>query len=139
MMKFSKKEKFWKMKDEFIRGLQKKEGKDSLNIGQGLNKLQSKVSSILPNPFSLVSTNDRREKIKKDIHMTGYSDPSQFDYNDTKNIEEFKETPQTLNIFKENKQETMERTKQLFYELSDLMSNFVQKIDEQLHTTKISK
>ena len=54
----------------------------------------------------------------------------------SQNIENFKESPNVLHIFADNVNKSYEKTKQIIFELGDLMNTVQQKIYEQSEMTK---
>lgn len=147
LKKMKKKENFWKIKEEFIRNMTSKKGENDIKetLASSLVSMPGKISSIsssfpisLQTPFKLVSDITGISKKEKSNAPISVPQPIQEPYNpQEENF--YRDSPHTLHLFKEKENKTLDKTKTILFELSDLMTNFSTKVMQHHEITQHSK
>lgn len=138
LKKMRKKENFWKIKQEYIKSA--KENTTSItgnisNLSSSLTSMPSKLPIKLLNPFKTVKEQENKNSINSN------KAPIAYPTSDLKidNEELYKDNLPSLNIFKESENKSLEKTKNILFELSDLMTNFSTKVMQHQEITQNSK
>lgn len=141
LKKISKKENFWKIKESFLKNQNHNisDSTHSTTQRESLSNILSLNLKNLPNPFKtkeeniLEKSKNTKKKENTEINMIHLNEESH------KEEEIYRETENTMSMFKESEQKDFEKTKQILFELSDLMTNFSAKVIEHQQITQTSK
>jgi hypothetical protein len=126
LRKMKKKDSFWKMKEDFIGRLS---GATTPGFTERITAhVVPQITKAKPIEKPVVAPPKQPVNI---LDFTTTSTPN--------NDEGYREAPEVVNIFKENESKGMEKTKQILFELSDLMTNFSTKVHQHHEITQNSK
>lgn len=122
----------------------------SINLSNYKEKLENKISSILTkaplvlNPRTQeMNTNQLKKKQNTNLRIKRINnnlDDNNNDYNSDNLVDNdrYKDSQQTINMFKETESKSLDQTKKILYDLSSLMTNFKQKVSQQSEMTQDS-
>jgi len=126
LKKMCKKENFWKIKEDFLKS-------QSCLIKDV--KLSNKFVNI-PNNLKIKNEFKRDfsdESFKKNTNTTIS------EHENSSSEDKYRESSVSMELLKEADKKDLEKTKQILYELSDMMTNFSSKIKEHQQMTQTSK
>ena len=131
LKKMNKKDTFWKTKEDFIKSQAITASKDREKEAK-LSLLSLNVSYPFKSKSELDLKNNLPKKGQESVGMINIDEEKSLE------IDRFRESENTMQLFKESEQKDLDKTKKILFELSDLMTNFSAKVLEHQQITQTS-